>query len=323
MNKIFLIFCCGFLLLPIFVFATDKIDINTATLEQLDLITGIGPKYAQAIIDGRPYSSVDDLLRVKGIGEKTLQKIKEQGLACISCSQEMQEISNSQLPISNEFSNSNDDTAPVTPIVYPGGIFINEIMPSPEGADEDSEWVELYNSNDFEVNLTDWKIQDSIGTKTTYTIKQKIPGFGFLVLERPETKITLNNDQDGLTLFSPDNKTIDSAFYEEAEVGLSYVKVNSSWQWSTSPTPGAKNIIASPQALNSLKGLPKTEKSDRNNVTETGLAGLNQTIIPTRNEISNGANPWFLFFTALGLTIISAATVLLIKFKLKQNNVRT
>ena len=60
-----------------------QIDINSATLEELDSISGIGPVKAQAIIDMRFYETLDDLINVKGIKEITLQKIKNQGLACV------------------------------------------------------------------------------------------------------------------------------------------------------------------------------------------------------------------------------------------------
>ena len=48
------------------------IDINTASQSELDSLPGIGEVYAKRIIEGRPYRSVDDLKRVKGIGGKTL-----------------------------------------------------------------------------------------------------------------------------------------------------------------------------------------------------------------------------------------------------------
>ncbi len=52
------------------------VDLNTATAKELQSIKGIGPVYATRIIAGRPYKAIDDLLKVKGIGRKKLEKIR-------------------------------------------------------------------------------------------------------------------------------------------------------------------------------------------------------------------------------------------------------
>lgn len=52
------------------------LDLNTASKEKLMSINGIGPVLSARIIAGRPYRSVDDLLKVKGIGPKRLEKFR-------------------------------------------------------------------------------------------------------------------------------------------------------------------------------------------------------------------------------------------------------
>jgi len=133
------------------------------------------------------------------------------------------------------------------PIIYPSGIIINEILPDPKGvSDTEGEYIEIFNKNSFEVDLSGWKITDTIGKPTIYTFpkgKTINPG-KFLVLFWPETKITLNNlDGDGLKLIQPDRTIIDEINYEKAIKGQSYNRTLAGWVWSTNLTPDSENII--------------------------------------------------------------------------------
>ena len=60
--------------------ATTPVNVNTADASQLQSLPGIGPSKASAIISYRsangPFKRVDDLVRVKGIGPKTLAKLR-------------------------------------------------------------------------------------------------------------------------------------------------------------------------------------------------------------------------------------------------------
>ena len=51
------------------------IDINKASLKELTTIRGVGPSLAQAIIDHRPYKTIQDLVQVPGIKENKLGSI--------------------------------------------------------------------------------------------------------------------------------------------------------------------------------------------------------------------------------------------------------
>jgi competence protein ComEA len=60
---------------------SQKLNINTATAEQLMSLPGIGKSKAKAIIDYReqqgPFKRIDDLVLVRGIGEKMLAKLSD------------------------------------------------------------------------------------------------------------------------------------------------------------------------------------------------------------------------------------------------------
>jgi DNA uptake protein ComE-like DNA-binding protein len=71
---------------PVAVEGQDCVDLNTASLEQLDRIIHIGPARAAQIVTlrrQRRFESVDQIVRVRGIASARLRDIKAQGLACV------------------------------------------------------------------------------------------------------------------------------------------------------------------------------------------------------------------------------------------------
>ena len=63
-------------------FAADALNVNQASAEELVTLKGIGPVYAERIVDYRTeqggFESVQDLTEVQGIGDKTVAAIKDQ-----------------------------------------------------------------------------------------------------------------------------------------------------------------------------------------------------------------------------------------------------
>jgi len=202
-------------------------------------------------------------------------------------------------------------------LAYPSGIVINEILPSPEGKDSEEEWLEIFNQNDLETSLADWKISDITGVVKTYTFPEetKIPAKEFLVLTRPVSKITLNNEGDGLKLIRPDGKTVDSVEYVKAPKGQSFNRTAEGWVWSDILTPGSLNEDSETEPG---VGTIKTDETNPEFQVKEGLAAVSQSFEKSqRQKIPNSFPPYLI---AVSLAVFSGAVIFSLKRLISSKN---
>ena len=192
------------------------------------------------------------------------------------------------------------------------GVIFNEILPSPEGQDAKEEWIELLNSSDYAIDMTGWRVTDTEGSVKSYTFPKntQIPGQGYLILARPNTKITLNNDSDGLQLIN-EGVVFETVEYVKAPKGQSYNRTESGWVWSKNLTPGSKNIIST---LREEKAESKTDAQ-----TKTGKTSSIETpeekkkIAAISEQIPKPSRSLYFFLTAFLLAVFSSAVILFLK----------
>ena len=60
------------------VLSSKTISVNTASADELDTLSGIGPATAKKIIDNRPYTKLEDLVTKKAMGQSLFDKLKVQ-----------------------------------------------------------------------------------------------------------------------------------------------------------------------------------------------------------------------------------------------------
>ena len=133
-----------------------------------------------------------------------------------------------------------DDREPGTEPSDVQGLFINEICSG--GTD----WIELYNAGETEMDLTGFHVQDNKGTDEEYTFPDgsTIPAKGFLVIEEGTFQFGISGDGDAITVLDVTYAKIDEVIVPAMEDGFTYARTEdggTSWDVIEGGTKGRSN----------------------------------------------------------------------------------
>ncbi|MFC1700825.1 lamin tail domain-containing protein [Patescibacteria group bacterium] len=143
--------------------------------------------------------------------------------------------------------NEISDSDTITINIYNRSVIISEFMPDPDGADEQNEWIEIYNQSSEVSNLSGWQIDDKEKGSKPFIFPQNslIAPKQFLILKRPITKLSLNNDEDEVRLIYPNGEIASQIKYSggnKKDRSVAFDGID--YFWTSIPTPGAANIIS-------------------------------------------------------------------------------
>lgn len=124
-------------------------------------------------------------------------------------------------------------------------VLINEFLPDPDDTGDKSEWIELYNSDGLAVDLIDYVLDDIEGGSRAYDLSAfKIEPYGYLVIDKEVSKISLNNDGDTVRLLLH-GEVVDDISYVSVPESRSYGRTGDDMEWKIYevPTKGGKNEV--------------------------------------------------------------------------------
>ncbi|MBP9758433.1 lamin tail domain-containing protein [Candidatus Dojkabacteria bacterium] len=149
---------------------------------------------------------------------------------------------------------------------------INEIYPSPNTGE--TEWLEIFNYGNEEVNLENFVLKDETGIHTISNTK--LAANSYFVIEDPDLKVSLNNTGDLIKLFNPNGELVSELIYTSTDKGVSNIIYNAQIVKTNTPTKGTINIVTTQVAI---------EDPIKEPIADENTVGIDNPISKTYSKI--------------------------------------
>jgi hypothetical protein len=175
-------------------------------------------------------------------------------------------------------------------------IELTEVFPDPISpqTDAEDEYIEIYNPNTESVNLKGYQLQsgNSFSYKYTFDSVEVAPN-QYMVLYRKDTGLTLANTSSSVRVIDPSGKVLDQTSYNDPDPNASWSKINGSWTYTSSLTPGYDNVLAPLSPLTtktSTKKTTTTKKASTKKTTTTKKASTSKASTAKKTKTLTGSS---------------------------------
>lgn len=247
-----------------------------------DFITSCGaPTPGQADTESIPYESGCYIPTVENTDDTTDEE------TIIEATEDSQET-------------TTETEATIVEVVY-SPLIITEVFPDPASPqlDGNDEFIEIYNPNDIAVNLKDYVLQTGSNFRYSYTLGDTPLGsYSYLAITSSVSNLSLANSGSGVRLLDPNGTIVyEAASYGKAEEGQSWIQDETGWHWTTTPTPGATNVlsVAAAKSSSSTSTKSTTKKSSSSSSSAkapTSTKSTSDSDSQTDSQNSSTSSAW-------------------------------
>jgi hypothetical protein len=202
--------------------------------------------------------------------------------------------------------------------VAPSALELSELLPDPAApaSDASDEMIELHNPNSYPVNLTGYRLKVGATGSDAYDLPDvTVAAGGYAAFTSAETGLALSNSGSRVVLAGPGGQVFDDVSYPAAKSGEAWARFAAGWQWTTTPTPGAINLLTGAGAVAKTAAAAKASKTTAAKAAKptkaaVAKASASKAAKPKSKAVASkgplagtvASGPWLLFILA-GLTI--------------------